>query len=298
MHLRFLCIFIISIQYSCIEKLEWEEAESPSERLVVEGSITSEQKSHLIKLSRTQPVIVDKPPAPVTGAMVSISDGTQLFMLTEIEPGIYSTEATVQGIVGYTYQLRIEAEGEYYEAYATMIKAEPINAVSISPWDIKINFGEGVEYFQFLYRDNFGSKVPYKYEVTTEINPDVRDYYPSDWVVPRWIQTQLDKIEKENDPVTSDSIYYLHPGLEPPAIFAYGESNEPRLAYGSKVTEKFYSMTNEHYTFVRAMLSETEWKGLGPFGYVAANVSGNISNNALGYFYASDVFIIEQVVLE
>ena len=296
MNKRFFLAFITIVNYSCIEKLEWEEAENPSGRLVVEGSITSEQKAHQVKLIRTQPVIVSEKPVPVTGALVSISDGAQLFILTERESGIYSTKEDVQGQVGKTYQLIIDIEGEHYEAFAPMIKAEPTTPVSISKWDIPLNFGDGVDYFQFLYRDNFGSAVPYKYTVTSEINPNVKDYYPENWVVPQWIQTQLDKVASENDPVTSDSSYYLHPGLEPPAIFAYGESNEPRLAYGSKVIEKFYSMTDEHYNFVRAMLSETEWKGLGPFGYVAANVPSNISNNALGFFYASDVYIIEQVI--
>lgn len=95
-----------------------------------------------------------------------------------------------------------------------------------------------------------------------------------------------------------DSTYYINPGLEPPAVLAYGQTNFTQLLYGSKVLEKFYSLSDKHYQFVRAMLSETDWKSLGPFGYVEANVPTNLTNGAYGFFYASDVQVIEQEIMK
>lgn len=281
---------------SCIEQLEWKHGESASGRLVVEGSITTERKAHQVLLSRTQPAIVEELPEPVSNAVVTIDDGNVTFELNEISPGRYVTADTVMGKVGNIYHLIIQLDNEQFEAYAELQKSEPVEPITISKWDINLPQATEYDYFQFLFRDNFGSPMPYKYEVITEIDPDIKNHYPSTWTAPQWIQFILDRYQSTNDPVVSDSIYYLHPGLEPPAIFAYGESNEARLAYGSKVTEKFYSMTPEHYAYVRAVLSETEWRGLGPFGYQPANVPTNISNDALGYFSASDVYIVQQVI--
>ncbi|MEQ8425975.1 MAG: DUF4249 family protein, partial [Cyclobacteriaceae bacterium] len=226
MHCRsvtILLLVLLLVVSSCIEQLEWRESENPSGQLVVEGSITSEQKSHIIKLTRTQGVVVAGSPSPVAGATVTIDDGSVTFPLTETKPGVYETANNVKGMVGNTYHLLVALNGEQYEAYAIMKKAEPIEPINISKWDINPSSSliTGEDYFQFIYRDNFGSPAPYKYEVITEIDPDLKDYYPSGWQPPRWLQFHLNKYALLNDPVSSDSTYYLHPGLEPPAIFAY-----------------------------------------------------------------------------
>ena len=293
---KYICIsqlLVLTFLTSCLETLEWEEAENPSERLVVEGLITSERTAHTVKLSRTQTVIVDTLPEMVSGAFVTIREGEKEYNLKETAPGIYQTD-TLQGEVGKTYHLTIQLNDQTYEASAQMIKATALEPVEIFPWDDQFPLPPGVEYFQFLYRDNFGTPSPYRYRVFSEIPENVADYYASDWEMPGWIKRRLE----EQDLRTADSTFYLHPGLEPPAIFAYGETNVSGVTYGSRVVELFYSMTDEHYNYVRAVLSETEWKGLGPFSYISADVPTNLTNGALGFFAASDVLRIEQVVEE
>ncbi len=276
---------------SCIEVIDWEGQEQSSGRLVVEGLITSENTAHQVQLSRTQPVIVDTLPEMVSGAIVEIREGTNLIELTETSPGIYHTD-TLRGKVGATYLLTIRVDGTTYEASAQMAPAQPMDPIEVMPWDGQFQQPEGAEYFQFIFRDNFGTEVPNGYHITSRIPEDVADYYPPDWEMPQWIQDRLESGRL----VTSDSSYYLHPGLEPPAIFAYGETNVSGITYGTTIVEKYYSMTEEHYAFVRALMSETEWQGLGPFSYISANLPTNISNSALGFFAASDVYVIEQRV--
>ena len=276
---------------SCIEVIDWEGQESSSGRLVVEGLITSETTAHQVQLSRTQPVIVDTLPEMVSGALVEIREGNNLFNLRETSPGIYYTD-TLKGRAGATYLLTIWVDGTRYEATAQMAAAQPMAPIEIIPWDGQFQQPGGEEFFQFTFRDNFGTEVPNGYHITSRIPEDVADYYPPDWEMPQWIKDRL----QSGNLVTSDSSYYLHPGLEPPAIFAYGETNVSGITYGTTIVEKYYSMTEEHYAFVRALMSETEWQGLGPFSYISANVPSNISNGALGFFAASDVYVIEQVV--
>src|SRR5688500_8546715 len=70
-----------------------------STRLVVEGLITNEYKRHMVKLTRTGKVATDHY-EPVSGAELTISDGTNIFLLIEIEKGIYLTDS-LQGFVGH-----------------------------------------------------------------------------------------------------------------------------------------------------------------------------------------------------
>lgn len=276
---------------SCVDIIDWEGTDVSSGRLVVEGLITSERTAHQVKLSRTQPVIDGGLPDMVSGAVVEIREGNKVYPLKETTPGVYRTD-TLQGIIGATYQLKIMVDQQIYQATAQMIAAQPMEPLEIFPWGDDVPIQRDGDFFQFIYRENFGNEIPMQYSVQSRIPENVADYYPSDWQMPNWVANRLESGQL----ITSDSSYYLHPGLEPPGIFAYGEVNVSGITYGTTVTEKFYSMTDEHYAFVRAMMSETEWQGLGPFSYVSARVPTNISNNGLGYFAASDVYRIEQVV--
>jgi len=277
---------------SCLEPLDWTDDIEPTNTIVVEGLITTEAGPHVVYLRRTQDVIAEGPGPGVEGAEVFIGDGESEFQLDEIAPGIYQTDSTIRGEVGKTYDLRIEFDGEVYSATANMIEAEPLEMLEVRPWAGDPNNSDGFQYFEFTYRSNFGVPAPYNYSVNLRLPDNVKDYYPENWDIPQWITCVL----SSEDNVLRDSTYYLHPGLEPPALFADGESTYAGFTYGTVVTEKFYSMTPLHYTFIRAVMSESDWKGLGPFGYLPANVPTNISNGALGWFAASDVVVIRQIV--
>ena len=100
----FLLLILLS---SCEEKINLKVPDSYT-RIVVEGEITTEKKSHLIKLSVTSSYFVNQPTKYLSGANVSISDGNVTWQLKEKEAGHYYTESDVQGEVGKTYFLRIE----------------------------------------------------------------------------------------------------------------------------------------------------------------------------------------------
>lgn len=278
------------LMISCIEPLEWMENVTPSGALVVEGRITSEKGPHLVYLRRTQSVIAEGPGEGVVDASVSISDGENLFPLQGKGSGIYATDSLVQGIPGKTYELRIDWNNEVYTAQAELIPATPLDKVEIRPWSGDPDNPEGIQYFEFTYRSSFGVPRPYSYSIDVQISENVANYYPATWQVPSWLERVL------NTPGHSltDTVYYLHPGLEPPALLAYGESILAGLPFGTTVTEKFYSISADHYNFIRALSAETDWRGLGPFGYIPANVPTNISNGAFGWFSASDVVVVKQ----
>ena len=72
-------------------------------------------------------------------------------------------------------------------------------------------------------------------------------------------------------------------------------ANRDEIVLASKL---FYSMSDEHYEFVRAMLLETQWKGVSPISGKPSNVPTNLSGDmpAVGFFWVSDVRQIFRVV--
>ncbi|MBK7030017.1 MAG: DUF4249 family protein [Bacteroidales bacterium] len=70
---------------SCTERIEIE-LEDDFARLVVEGAITTDTMPHTIKLTTTSSYYYNQPAPVVQHAIVSISDGTETFLLNETAP--------------------------------------------------------------------------------------------------------------------------------------------------------------------------------------------------------------------
>ena len=290
-------IYLLTMIFaSCLEPIEWSGANEPTNTLVVSGGITSDTTSHTILLYRSQGVIVDTPAEPVSGAIVTLEVGSTTHQLVETISGTYQTDPNVFGLVGQFHTLRVEVDNEIHEAVAEMIplgiSPEPIEILQhiVDPPGLPSQ-----EVIEYNYRPNFGSDVPARYNIKVKLPENIRALVAAGLETPRWLQFEL---ERDNF-IVADSSYYLHPSLEPPAFFAYGETNESRLSIpGTQVIEEYQSMTEEHYSFVRSVLSESEWRGLGPFGYIPGNAVGNISNGAFGYFYASEIVRLVQIPIE
>jgi len=283
-------IFILMIMLlplaSCVTELAWEESVSVETKLVVEGLLTSETKQHYVKLSSTRGVIVEGDAAPVSNAEVSISDGEQTFMLTETSPGLYLTDLTVAGELGKVYTLRVAWAGQLFEATDSMVEAS-------IPQDVELRESERFPGFYFItYPGNFGAEAPAKLHLQVSTPADWRENFPPAFNIPNFWQ------DKAEGYLAKDTSYYLHPYLETPAVLAYGQLEIGLYPLGSAVNLKHYSLSEGYYAFIRSLMAETEWKGLGPFGYHPANLPTNLSNGAVGYFGTSHVKAYKHIIME
>ncbi|UCH14416.1 MAG: DUF4249 family protein, partial [Bacteroidales bacterium] len=104
-------IIIILVSCQPEEEISWKVDEIP-ERLVVEGSITSELKIHTVKLKKSGNYFSNSEAEAVSNASVSITDGSNVFILEEDpeDPGIYKTIEEVRGDTGRLYTLNIDLE--------------------------------------------------------------------------------------------------------------------------------------------------------------------------------------------
>ena len=94
-------LFILVINFSCIESYEYELIDEVGPPLiVVDGLLTNEEKTHSVRLSYTSGLGITNL-TTINEATVTIenSDG-DVVTLTEGQPGNYVTSSTYQGIVG------------------------------------------------------------------------------------------------------------------------------------------------------------------------------------------------------
>jgi hypothetical protein len=200
-----------------------------------------------------------------TGAEVSISDGDSVIVLHEVNDGEYYTDPDVHGISGRTYTLSIKlADGSQYSASEELLPCPDFDSISQSlnhksydgdyGYDV-LFYGQepetaGNNYLYFLYIDN----VLYT-DTLSEIS-----FASDDFVNGEYIRDYMVYRIREAD---------VHP--------AYVH-----------VTLEMHSVTRSYYDYMSAMLLETVWRG-SPWDGPPANVNGNISGGARGYFRASDI---------
>lgn len=267
---RILLLSWIVVVSGCIEQIDLTEINgNTSGRLVVDGEITNEQKAHLVKLTKTNIAIPEGPAERVSGAAVFISDGLNIYPLHEIDtlPGIYATDESVQGEVGKTYTLTIQADGMLYTGTSTIQPVTP--------------FTEEVEIF----------RAPNRLENPI---PDNFDIYEVEFPKVRYGVAKPSKVlYYAPDPVTDSlqsAFHYEFPGIDPQGFLLNFQGHNERIFIkdGTEITQVKYSLTEENYEFMRAVYAQTDFKG-GLFDRIASNVPTNMNNGALGFFSASAV---------
>jgi hypothetical protein len=251
-----------------VREIDLEDVSGPpSGRLVVEGYFTSETKSHLVRLTRTGPAIVTGPPAPVTGASVTITDGERLFALDEkpAGSGLYFTADTVRGEIGKTYTLTITVDGRTYTAADRL---EPVAPFS--------------ERDQVLIPDQYLFYHPER-GYTLEV-PTARFGFPA--AVQQTVGFKNPQLARDRG-VNVHTVFYHFPGVEANGLLP--RTADPlRFQRGDTLFQSRASMSEAYGRFTRAMLIQAEYFG-GVLGSVPADVPTNVSGGAVGFFAASAV---------
>lgn len=250
---------------ACTEEIEFDLSGDSTNLLVVEGSLTNEAKQHEVKLTRSTAFYQPNEPPVETGATVSIVGNNQTILFDEVSPGIYQNLAADSGVIGATYTLQIElANGEQYTATETMRRNTQIDSISY-------------EYLPFASL--------YNLEIWTQEPAGRGDSYL--WHVyidGEWINDTLRYTSFQNDDFVDGS--YIDGGtiyqIRERSFLDYNFS-PPRKKDSIQVGIETVHVTEDFYSFVVTSLLETEFRGT-PFDGPPANVQGNISNGALGYF--------------
>jgi hypothetical protein len=254
---------------ACTEKIDFDLSDQVS-YLVVDGLLTDEEKEHVVYLSKTTSFYDNNPTPPVSGALLTISDGETKWPLSERDPGVYYSPK-LKGEVGKTYTLTIQYDGETYSASDYMGRIVDIDSAYITrdkvPFEIA---GQNELYSIFMM-----AKEP----------EGTGDYY-------LW---QYYSRKNAGEPWKLQTDSFQHWSYAPDNFV---DGNAPALGYqvfsfidsarmpsGVEVELNMYSISKEYYEFCNALSRQT-FRG-GPFDGPQANVTTNLSGTALGFFRVS-----------
>ena len=257
----FLCVLISTT--ACKEKIDIK-LKSTYVRLVVDGGVTDEAKRHTIKISETSNYFANEPQPKVSGAIVTLSDGSNIVTLSETSPGIYQTDTTYQGEIGRTYTLNIKYKGEEYTASSMLKYVAPIDSISF-----------GKDPFQPTKSTvNLWAQEP----------PTKGDYYLWLYYINGVLKSDtLNEVSYASDEMVNGNYMNGFP------IYTMDDAKP-----GDTITLEMRSINKEYYDFMNALFSEVFGAG-NPFSGPPSNVKGNIKDitdnkkDVMGFFIASAV---------
>lgn len=264
-HYLLLSFFLLT---ACTETINWEVEESDA-RLVVEGRISTELKRHEILLTKTASYFSNKLPDRVSDATVTITDGSTIFDLTESDDkGVYLTQE-MAGEIGKLYTLNIVLAKSIGEESQFSASSELRKVMQIDSMVVKLDTIE-----------DFGTEdILWVLSYWGQETPIQKDAYQADILVNG--KTIL--------PTVNDYIVFNDFLIEDEYFEDYGLWAGDDIEEEDSVSLILYSVEDKYEDFIEAIFFEIDGPDELGFSGPPANVKGNISNGALGYFYATDI---------
>lgn len=228
--------------------------------LIVEGGINTLSVKQFLRLTRpaalSQTVV-----EPVRGASVTVVTGTFDFTFTETGiPGIYSANVPNNRNYDSVYTLKISYQGRSYQAADTLRAGVPIAAAYL-PLTVKRSADATIS----VPKHFFGVAYAQQWIIM-----------PGDY---QWDPSEFDLNDDFSYSHTYGTPNALNPLIRRERTFHAGLND-------SVIIYKF-SLTSAHSVYLYELFQETDWRSL--LSSTPANIKGNISGNANGYFYVTDV---------
>jgi hypothetical protein len=257
-----LLVVILLFTVSCTEIIELE-LDSSDIRLVVDGIITMDTSSQIVKLTTSSSYFLNEAPSVVSGALVRVQSEELLVTFTELYPesGLYVCPDGFHGIKGNDYKLFINLASPVggktdYEAITTMPQTDfSIDSIVLEyqpVWDF---------YLINLFAND----------------PPTTDFYKIDAL--RNGQIITDTAYRSS--VTDDRFFNGNNTNGLAAMFLRADEVMP----GDTITLVLSSITKEYYEFFLELQAESGQSN--PlFSGPPANISSNIQPGGLGFFSA------------
>ncbi len=259
----FLTALSVSV-ISCTEKIDIKLDEGFT-RLIVEGTITTDTTAHTISLSHTTSYYYSEPAPRVTGATLTLNDGESEITLAETEPGIYQTPDDYFGIPGRTYRLNIAlaspmSGGDTYTASSYMYPVIALDSVKAA------------------YHDEWGEEGFYELQCYV-LDPPTTDFYQF-----KIYKNDILITDTLNKVLITDDRFYNGNYTNGIGV-GYLDQSKPleKVMPGDKLTVQTSRITGEYFNFVTELQIQSGYQ-TPLFSGPPANIKGNISNGAIGYF--------------
>jgi len=244
-------VFLLLLLGSCEEQVTKEFDNDSGLRIVADAIITNVPGENYLRLSR-QTANPNELPEKLSGALVAVTDGSgaEFFFEDSMEKGTYRPDPSVRAVSGKSYRLLIRY-GDFRDTARTYL--EPVSPLR----DFKTYPDDSRPDYYFISGENSGN--------------------------PAMIHYLIDTMNCMPEGSCRVEVYeYLLSSFDVAQIFS-PKKQSLSFPSGSRVIRKKYSLNPEYEAYIRAVLSETEWRG-GLFDVEAGTPKGNFRNNTLGFF--------------
>ncbi len=277
-----LILMLLTGMISCTELVDIE-LDSTYDRLIVYGEVTNRRGVHTVSLTRSADYFSNQKPSGISGAIVEISDGEKITLLTErlTETGVYETDPDFYGVMGMTYELNIsnvdidnDGKPETYSAKSFLPFLNPLDSIYL------------------VYNENsFFSG--WSVLIWAQDPPESRDFYSFKTYKNGVLLTDtLTEFIVQSDDFFNGS--YTN-GIT--AQFLNDANPSEKAEAGDIITFEINAITEEFYKFVVESASEA-FPGNPLFSGPPANIRSNISNGGLGFFTAYSINRKSKVIPE
>jgi hypothetical protein len=250
--IKYISIILLFAALGC-EKIIDVDLNEASPEVVIEGNLSKFPTSAEVKLSKTGSYFGDSSIEKISGALVFIeSDLGESYRLSEADVGIYKS-FNINPKVGVNYSLKVETEGQVYEAVSML---HPVVAIDTLEYYYDDGFGFMDEGFlvKAVFKDPAGIKNYYRIKI---YEGDNGKYEDNDFIVfdDRLIDGNLIEVTLRGN------------------IFDAGDT----------VSVQLISLDEGAYEYLNTF---KELINVNPGSAAPANPTSNISSGALGYFSA------------
>ena len=275
---QIISIFILSIiAAGCTETIDNIQLDSTRPRLVVEGYISTDTTRQMVRLSKLGDALKKDPVQVISNALITISDGTTTFRLTEDQTrkGTYFTSPDVFGVAGRTYTLLIKNVDinndqvmEEYTAQSLLKRLNPIDSIHLvyntsnpdfKSWSVNLyslDPGEGRNFYLLKVRKNniLLTDSVFKYSIA-------------------------DNYSFEGKYFDGFPVYSIRE-----------DRKTEKLTPGDTVTLEMYGITEDYYSFIYSYITDYYPK-VPIFSGPSANIPTNIKpiEDAVGVFAAYSI---------
>jgi hypothetical protein len=259
---------------SCDAPFQLDLQQAP-EKVIIEGLVTNVEAKQSVKVTRSTDFYSSGETPRITDAVVTVTDdeGNTFDFIHNPRnhvdsAGVYVPVTPFAGVIGRTYTLTVQAEGETFQATDEMFDVIPVDSITFEPDEDEIEDPEieGRFYEVLLFAKepqdvkNFYLFHFYRYDSLTFQNET--DIYYSD-----------DELLAENIDGVPGPIYY---------------------AKGDVAKIEIFSMSRVGFVYYNDLSSLLNGDSGGMFGPIPSSPRTNLSNGALGFFQVSAVNIAEK----
>lgn len=252
-----LFIIVLALPFCACQKVISVHLDSSASKYVIVGVVTDRPGGSSVSLTQTKDFSSDNTFAGVSGAMVTIENNGSSYLLTESNPGVYSTSA-LTGVPGNTYSMKVVLNGVVYTATSTM----PSSVVGMDSIYVSNGLLTDKRYVTVVFTDPAGIPNYYRWEQYVNGRKEKTNFFGNDEFTDGLrIKDQLDFNNDTNDPNRD-------------------------ITTGDSVRIDMINIDSAVYQYWFALRQNADGSGQSAS---PANPAGNIAGGCLGYFSAQAV---------